>query len=336
MIPLRLPLLRPGAIFIKMIRLYSQSRNFFLLLLAILLSSALPVHAVDLPEKAPIPEQRQQAQGEDGTRRPANESWQELPREAPIPEERPSPPQMEEQATKEEKEEQAKPEDKTRKPESSKSSEPAAVEAGTGLREALHEREAAAPPEIPPPLSAKGKACRRDLKALGVAFTEDDPVESDEGCAIPHPLSITTLGAEITIEPAAELNCMMARTLADFMQHVVQPAAKRHFAQPVKVLHHASAFVCRPRNGTKTLSEHAFGNALDISAFVLSDGSEVAVKAYDPEDHDTLDQAMFLNEVRAAACGPFTTVLGPGSNADHETHFHFDLKERGNRYKVCE
>lgn len=191
-------------------------------------------------------------------------------------------------------------------------------------------------PDIPPPLSPAGQRCRGNLRSLGVVFTEDDPVDSDEGCAIPHPLSIATLSKDITIEPAAELNCMMAETFAAFMQDVVQPAAERHFDQKVKAIRHASAFVCRPRNGTKILSEHAFGNALDIAAFILEDGSEVAVKAYDPEDHASIDKAQFLNEVRAAACGPFTTVLGPGSNADHASHFHFDLKERDNRYKVCE
>ena len=42
-----------------------------------------------------------------------------------------------------------------------------------------------------------------------------------------------------------------------------------------------------------------------------------------------LAQNAFLKEVRKAACGPFTTVLGPGSDPYHSDHFHLDLAQRG-------
>ncbi|MEO9169101.1 MAG: extensin family protein, partial [Aestuariivirga sp.] len=32
----------------------------------------------------------------------------------------------------------------------------------------------------------------------------------------------------------------------------------------------------------------------------------------------------FLHAIRAHACGLFSTVLGPGSDADHSNHFHLD------------
>lgn len=291
-----------------------------------------PAWAVDLPEMAPIPKVRDEGGAAAARKAEPREDKEELPQEAPLPNERPhEKPSDVEPATPESSEKQdmkSTPDKQSTREEEDKSGEPG--------EDDDRKTEKAEEPEIPPPLSPAGQLCRGNLRALGVTFTEDEPVENEEGCAIPHPLSITTLSKDIAIEPAAELNCMMAETLADFMQDVVQPAAERHFAEPVKAVRHASAFVCRPRNGTRTLSEHAFGNALDIAAFILADGSEVAVKAYDPEDHASLDKAQFLNEVRAAACGPFTTVLGPGSNADHATHFHFDLKERNNRYKVCE
>ena len=79
------------------------------------------------------------------------------------------------------------------------------------------------------------------------------------------------------------------------------------------------------------LSEHAFGNALDIASFTLSDGTTVAVELR-PEEKP----AIFLGKVRKAACGPFKTVLGPGSNADHAEHFHFDLAPRRHGGTVCE
>jgi hypothetical protein len=41
---------------------------------------------------------------------------------------------------------------------------------------------------------------------------------------------------------------------------------------------------------------------------------------------------------RTAACGYFTTVLGPGANAAHASHFHFDLAMRGKNgdHRICE
>ena len=82
-------------------------------------------------------------------------------------------------------------------------------------------------------------------------------------------------------------------------------------------------------NGTNKLSEHAFGNALDIASFTLSGGTTVAVEMQ-PENKP----AIFLDKVRKAACGPFKTVLGPG-NPDHSEHFHFDLAPRRHGGTVC-
>jgi hypothetical protein len=45
-----------------------------------------------------------------------------------------------------------------------------------------------------------------------------------------------------------------------------------------------------------------------------------------------------LSGLRTSACGYFTTVLGPGSNAAHKNHLHFDLGQHGKsgKYRICE
>ena len=43
-------------------------------------------------------------------------------------------------------------------------------------------------------------------------------------------------------------------------------------------------------------------------------------------------QKSLLNNIRQGGCEYFNTVLGPGYNADHADHFHFDIKERRNGY----
>ncbi|QKC82406.1 extensin family protein [Mesorhizobium sp. NZP2077] len=181
-------------------------------------------------------------------------------------------------------------------------------------------------------MPAEEVACRERLKALGVEFDEHKAESNPEiGCSIPYPIVIKTLNKSVAIGPATELNCSMAEAAARFTTDVIQPAAKAEFSTEVKSISQASAFVCRPRHGTGKLSEHAFGNALDIGSFTLSDGKKIEIGPTPPEK-----DAKFLNAVRKAACGPFKTVLGPGADADHALHFHFDLEPRKHGGTFCQ
>ena len=104
------------------------------------------------------------------------------------------------------------------------------------------------------------------------------------------------------------------------------PDAKTDLGSELTSINHASAYVCRPRNGGLKLSEHAFGNAIDIASFGLADGRHIEVKAGAEEK-----QAAFLDAVRKAACGPFKTVLGPGSDAGPRAAFPFRPGEAAQR-----
>ena len=115
----------------------------------------------------------------------------------------------------------------------------------------------------------------------------------------------------------------------------VQPAALKWFRQPVVEIKQISAYSCRGMNGDPNahISEHAFGNALDIAAFTLADGRRISVKdgwKGLPEEQG------FLRDVQAAACQQFTTVLAPGSNVYHYDHIHVDLMRRASRRLICE
>lgn len=95
-----------------------------------------------------------------------------------------------------------------------------------------------------------------------------------------------------------------------------------------------SAYSCRGMNGQQgaRISEHAFGNALDIAAFTLADGRIITVKVGwrgSPEEQG------FLRDVQGAACDQFNTVLAPGSNRFHYDHIHVDLMRRGSGHKIC-
>jgi hypothetical protein len=175
-------------------------------------------------------------------------------------------------------------------------------------------------------------SCRRRLKSMGVDFEEHKAEHDAEiGCSVPYPIVLKALGKSIDISPGAELNCEMAEAAARFAANVIQPAAKAEFNADLKSVSQASAFVCRPRHNGEKLSEHAFGNALDIATFTLSDGTRIEIGP-SPSDKD----GKFLNAVRKAACGPFKTVLGPGSDADHSLHFHLDLEPRRHGGTFCQ
>jgi len=81
------------------------------------------------------------------------------------------------------------------------------------------------------------------------------------------------------------------------------------------------------------ISEHAFGNALDIAAFTLADGRRITVKN---GWNGAPEEQGFLRDVQAAACEEFTTVLAPGSNAFHYDHIHVDLMRRASRHRACD
>jgi hypothetical protein len=115
----------------------------------------------------------------------------------------------------------------------------------------------------------------------------------------------------------------------------VQPAAQRWFGARVVEIKQISAYSCRGMNGNPHahISEHAFGNALDIAAFTLADGRRISVKEGwkgMPEEQG------FLRDVQATACQQFTTVLAPGSNAYHTDHIHVDLMRRATRRLICQ
>lgn len=184
-----------------------------------------------------------------------------------------------------------------------------------------------------PPEAVKSSAelaCRKALREVGAVFKEAQIPAPSNGCALPFPVELSAFAPKTEVRASVTVNCAMALAASDFVRDVVQPAAKELLGAPVASIAQASGYVCRNRNGTGKLSEHAFGNALDIASFTLSSGEVVSVTPAPPAKH-----AQFLKRVRDAACGPFKTVLGPGSNADHAFHFHFDLAQRRNGGTYC-
>ena len=150
----------------------------------------------------------------------------------------------------------------------------------------------------------------------------------------PGPMQAVAAGP-VAVKPAATLACPIVSVLDRWLTDTVQPAAQRWFGSRVVEIKQISAYSCRGMNGNPSahISEHAFGNALDIAAFTFADGRRITVK---DGWHGLPEEQGFLRDIEAGACRQFTTVLAPGSNAYHYDHIHVDLMRRASRRLICE
>jgi hypothetical protein len=149
------------------------------------------------------------------------------------------------------------------------------------------------------------------------------------------PGNVTGAPGPVAVKPVATLACPIVSALDRWIADSVQPASMRWFGARVVEIKQISAYSCRGMNGNSNahISEHAFGNALDVAAFTLVDGRRISVKdgwKGMPEEQG------FLRDVQAGACQQFNTVLAPGSNVFHYDHIHVDLMRRNSRRIICQ
>lgn len=192
--------------------------------------------------------------------------------------------------------------------------------------------EAAAPP---PAREAEPEdpACLARLSALGVAFSQEPPLQ-EGACFIAHPLKVASLGSGVAITPDAILNCRTTESLALWVRDSLVPAARTFLDARPNEIAHGSTYVCRTRNNVEgaTMSEHAYANAVDIASIGFAGRPPLTVTALD----GAAPEGKFAAAIRKESCEYFTTVLGPGSDAAHASHFHFDMAERRGGYRLCD
>jgi hypothetical protein len=149
-------------------------------------------------------------------------------------------------------------------------------------------------------------------------------------CGLTKPLKVTALqGGQVLFSSTQTLDCSMVAELNSWLAEVVQPAAQARFGQNVVEVESMGSYSCRSMNhqfGAR-LSEHSFGNALDLGGYRLADGRRITyVRDWTHGDPQT--QA-FLRDIHGGACDHFATVLSPGSNPFHYNHMHVDLAMHG-------
>jgi len=188
----------------------------------------------------------------------------------------------------------------------------------------------------------EAEACLAHLRAADVEFSIPMmPVAAKAACTIEVPVRLKSVTAQARAAAKVHLpeepivSCQFAEQLAAWLGHLVAPLIAGRMSADLRAVRTGPGYECRNRNGAATgkLSGHAVGKAIDISAFELSNGKLIPIK---PDGDETMRNV--VDSVRTAACGWFTTVLGPGADAAHTDHLHVDIVLHGtsDRYRICQ
>ena len=166
------------------------------------------------------------------------------------------------------------------------------------------------------------------LDRPGLQAQKIGTVPGPGACGVPNAFKVTS-AAGVRLSQPATLSRRAAVQLDSWLRHHAIPTIGNKGGGLVQI-QVAAHYACRTRNNRPgaRLSEHALGNAIDISAFVLADGTRLTVL------NDWRGRnGQLMKRLHASACGPFGTVLGPNSDRHHQDHFHFDVAEyRGGSY----
>ena len=181
------------------------------------------------------------------------------------------------------------------------------------------------PPAEPPgpPSSADTLQCHLDLTRERIGFRRLPDQRFSGGCTALGAVQLTELGTPVTNLGA--MTCPLARQFARWVRESVQPAADQILDRRIARIETFGTYSCRNVNGARSgrLSEHAFANAVDVSAFVLADGRRITVQeGWNGGDERT---RRFLRAIHQGGCRRFAIGLGPDANAYHYNHMHFDM-----------
>lgn len=201
---------------------------------------------------------------------------------------------------------------------------------------ALDQPEGWATPRKLAALRGEAEACHAFLERSSIAVTPL-PASGERQCRREDRQALASPGAlGLKLSPRnAVATCAVDAAFAWWVRHGIEPAARAHLKNSVVGVEHLGTYNCRRIGGGESgnWSEHATGNAIDIAAFVLADGTRISVLDDWKRKNDS--RADFLYAVRDSACTSFATVLSPDYNAAHANHLHLDQANRTAGWNAC-
>ena len=187
-------------------------------------------------------------------------------------------------------------------------------------------------------------ACLEALAHTGMRYETVPDRVTGLGCGFDNVVRLSA--ANVRFGSPVLLSCPIAVSFFMWERHALQPAAQKHFGQPVAAIEHLGSYACRnvnrgegaappESNGPlQSRSRHATANALDVAAFTLADGRRITVAKYwqrSAPDAVPGPEAQLLAQSHQGACRFFDGVLGPDYNAVHSDHFHLET----GAYRMC-
>lgn len=174
----------------------------------------------------------------------------------------------------------------------------------------------------------------------GLVGAELAPPLSEGICGEQSPLLVTAVlsrGRMVPLSSPVTTNCQMASALPGWIADV-DGYAEAMLGSRMAEVTTGTSYMCRNRNNAADgfTSEHGFANAVDVTGFTLEDGRTIGVAAdWLPADEP---EGRLLRLAHDAACGGFSTVLGPEANDEHADHLHLDLGCHGASCtaRICE
>lgn len=177
-------------------------------------------------------------------------------------------------------------------------------------------------PQAPAP-AVPLRQCLSGLAREDVRFRLLEGRRTADGCSTVDTIQLTDIGVPVTNLGA--MTCPLADRFVTWVREDVTPSVRYYFGAGLARIETFGTYSCRGVNGVPgaRLSEHAFSNAVDVSAFVLDDGRRITVQyGWNGDDRRTRE---FLRAVHDAGCRRFNIGLGPDANAYHYNHMHFDM-----------
>lgn len=166
------------------------------------------------------------------------------------------------------------------------------------------------------------------------------PPISEGQCKSQSPLSVTGVmanGRMIPLNTEVMTDCGMTTALPEWITEVDSYVRAHDDTQIASVLV-GTGYMCRNVNNAAAgnLSFHGFADALDVVGFTLDDGRSITVEQ--GWTGSAAQGSKIVKFAHDAACGHFTTTLGPEANALHHDHIHVDLGCHGKSCtaRLCE
>jgi hypothetical protein len=162
-----------------------------------------------------------------------------------------------------------------------------------------------------------------------VAEAAVTPLVSDPGCRIERPVRLSAMRVAaglIAFPDRPLLDCRAAQAMGLWLRDLAIPLIKARLGADMTAMGTGQGFECRLRNRAASgkPSVHGKGLAIDIARIELGARAPLVIESpLDDADREVIDA------LRRSACGWFTTTIGPGSDAAHANHLHFDIEARG-------